>query len=113
MGGRLPHFGGVAFGIMREIHRHMDDEEAERYLMGDSPEEEASDLEEHLLVCAGCREQISNTDAYLSSMSAAAAELRGWPLFDDGKQLSKVLPAFVAMAFLLLVGLLALRFYPH
>ena len=30
----------------------MDAEEAERYLMGDSPDEEAADLEEHLLLCA-------------------------------------------------------------
>lgn len=64
---------------MRQIHRHMDTEEAERYLLGDSPDPEAAELEEHLLICAECRERISETEVYLSSMRDAAEEVRAHP----------------------------------
>ena len=80
---RLAYRGTVALGTMREIQRHLDAEEAERYLMGESPDPEASELEEHLLICGRCRERIADTDLYLSSMCDAAEELRAHPLRSD------------------------------
>jgi hypothetical protein len=71
---------------MREAHRHMDSEEAERYLMGDSPDREAAGLEEHLLICEGCRERICETDLYLSAIWGAAEELRGRPGRSGGRR---------------------------
>jgi predicted anti-sigma-YlaC factor YlaD len=86
----------------------MDAEEAERYLLGDSPAEEAADLEEHLLVCDECREQISNTDGYLSAMYAAASEVRDLNPSDPGRELWRLLPGALVLACLILWGLLAL-----
>ena len=61
---------------MREIHHHVDSEEAERYLMGNTPDEETAELAEHLLACEYCRMNISNVELYLDAMSKAAGELR-------------------------------------
>ena len=109
---QLTAHGMVVFLFMREMHRHMDAEEAERYLMGNSPEDETAYLEEHLLVCEGCRERISNADEYLSAMSDAAGELRGHTAtrIEHNWQLSRLLPTVAAMAGALLLGLLALWF---
>jgi hypothetical protein len=91
------------FGIVREIHHHVDSEEAERYLMGNCRETEA--LEEHLLVCHSCRARIWNTDVYLASMRGAAAVLRGREAArNEGHwQLWRLLAVVVALAVLLLV----------
>jgi hypothetical protein len=93
---------------MRRTQRHMDEEEAERYLLGHSPDEEATDLEEHLLICPRCREQISNTDGYLSAIYDAAAQLRETSFPDGGRELWKLLPPAVGLACLFLWGILAL-----
>jgi hypothetical protein len=95
-----------AFRIVREIHRHVDSEEAERYLMGNCRETAA--LEEHLLVCHTCRERIRNTELYLASMSGAAAVLRGRKAARNqgGWQLSTPLAAVLALACVLLLVIL-------
>jgi hypothetical protein len=59
-----------------ERDRHADEEELERYSLGDSAEEECAWLEEHLLVCADCRQRLEDQDIYASSMARAAAEWR-------------------------------------
>jgi hypothetical protein len=95
---------------MREIHRHMDTEEAERYLMGVSREDEAAELEEHLLVCADCRERISTTDLYLSSMRTASRELGAHP-GEDGRRLSWIWGGVAAGTGLAVLVLLVQRYY--
>ena len=107
----LTHHGAVAFGTTREIHRHMDSEEAERYLMGGSAEIEAAELEAHLMVCAPCRERISETDLYLSSMYDAAEEVRAHPEKTDWPR-SQRWSGAAAGAGILMLGLLTLRYYP-
>jgi len=102
----LTHHGAVAFGTMREIHRHMDPEEAERYLMGGSPEDETAALEEHLLVCSNCRDRVSETDIYLSSMSEAAEEVRAHP-GERKWRLSHLLVGLAASALIFILGLVA------
>jgi hypothetical protein len=93
---------------MRRIHQHMDEDEAERYLLGNSPEDEAAVLEEHLLVCPCCREQISNTDGYLCAMYDAAERLRETSFADGGRELWKFLPVALALACVFVWGILAL-----
>jgi hypothetical protein len=87
----------------------MDTEEAERYLMGRSPEEEVADFEEHLLVCARCRQHLSSVDLYISSMSEAAAEVSASKEFTayGNWQLLKLLAAIGTVAGLALLGVLA------
>jgi hypothetical protein len=94
------------FGIVRQIHHHVDSEEAERYLMGNCRETAA--LEEHLLVCHSCRARIWNTDVYLASMSDAAAVLRGREAARNERrwQLSRLLAVVVALACVLLLAIL-------
>jgi hypothetical protein len=93
-------------GIVRERLRHLDSEEAERYLMGHCRETAA--LEEHLLVCHSCRARIRNTDVYLASMSGAAAVLRARQAArtEGHWQLSRLLAVVVALACILLLVIL-------
>jgi len=97
---------------MSAIQRHMDMEEAERYLMGWSPEEEAAVLEEHLLVCASCRRHLSSTELYVSSMSEAAAVSAGSGFTVYGNwQLLKLLGGAGLAAGLILLVMLAAWYY--
>lgn len=56
--------------------RHLDSEAAERYSLGEIPEEELALWEEHLLICAACRSKVEAEGAYLAAMRAAGARLR-------------------------------------
>jgi len=56
--------------------RHIDDDEMERYSMGDAPQERVVQIEEHLLICESCRQRATQSDAYVAAMRRAAAELR-------------------------------------
>ncbi len=98
---------------MRATDQHMAADTAERYLLGDSPDEESATVEEHLLVCEHCREQIYNTDLYLFSMQEAAADLREGPVMarDNGWRLLKLLAVAAAVAVLALLGMMAARYY--
>jgi len=91
--------GIIALDELPEIHRHLDAEQAERYLMGNSPAGEVANLEEHLLICADCRVELSNADIYVSSMSEVAARFR--------KRTARLMAAVAAG--LLVAGILALR----
>jgi hypothetical protein len=62
--------------IMRDIHRHVDAEDLERYSMGTSPPEEAALIEEHLLTCEACQDRLLEADEYQSVMRASSAHLR-------------------------------------
>ena len=62
-----------------EIRRHMDDEQIESYSMGHMTEEESARFEEHLLVCGSCQKRVSEADAFVAAMSAAALALQREP----------------------------------
>lgn len=47
---------------------HADEESLERYAMGLLREEEAAPLEEHLLLCAGCRNRLTELDQFLQAL---------------------------------------------
>lgn len=50
---------------------HIEEEQLERYAMGTLPELEAAPVEEHLLLCAGCRERLSEFDEFLNTLRSA------------------------------------------
>ena len=58
------------------LHKHLGDEEAERYALGEMSEDEAQHWEEHLLTCEPCRREVADADAYVAAMRKAAAKLR-------------------------------------
>jgi anti-sigma factor RsiW len=55
---------------------HLGGEDAERYSLGEMPEEELARSEEHLLICDACRRLVTDSDAYVAAMRKAAAKLR-------------------------------------
>jgi hypothetical protein len=66
----------VAFLIMKNIQRHMDAEDLERYSMGNTTLEESESIEKHLLTCEDCRDHLRETDDYLLAMRTSSARLR-------------------------------------
>ena len=91
--------------------RHASDELLEQYSMGGLDERTSQDLEEHLLVCAGCQDNLALADAYRKSMCRAALELRqqtrhpakGW--FGGLARLPKPVWATAALALVVAVGI--------
>ena len=57
-------------------HRHANDEQMEKYSMGSMSADETADFEEHLLICPGCQERLSETDAYIASVRTAGSQLQ-------------------------------------
>ena len=101
----------VAFLIMKNIQRHMDAEDLERYSMGNTSPEESESIEEHLLTCEACRDELRKTDDYLLAMRTTSARLRRDEEFANRRQwrFPAWFPALAAAACLLLV-VFALRF---
>jgi hypothetical protein len=52
---------------------HQTDEQLELYTLGRLPEPAVAALEEHLLICEGCRKRLDETEAFALSMRAAIA----------------------------------------
>jgi hypothetical protein len=86
--------------VMRDIHRHVDAEDLERYSMGTSPLEAAEVIEEHLLTCEGCQNRLRETDVYLRAMRTSAAQLRRDESTANGREwrISTWFPVLVAVA---------------
>lgn len=61
---------------MLEPDRHAEEEELERYSLGDVGSDESARLEEHLLVCDSCRGRLMDYDLYTDSIALAAAQWR-------------------------------------
>ena len=55
---------------------HFGEEACERYSMGTLSDEEAEQIEEHLLICEACRRRVAESDTYIAAMRRAAAQLR-------------------------------------
>lgn len=54
---------------------HAVDEVLESYALGTLAEPSLEELEEHLLICARCRERLADTHAYVAAMRSAATGL--------------------------------------
>jgi hypothetical protein len=54
---------------------HASDEALERYATHSLPEPALAEIEEHLLVCSHCQQQLEEIDAYVSAMRSAAKRL--------------------------------------
>ena len=50
--------------------KHVDAEALEQYAMGTLPEAEMACVEEHLLVCPDCQDELADVDAYLRLIRA-------------------------------------------
>jgi hypothetical protein len=61
---------------MLEPDRHAEEEELERYSLGDVGSDESARLEEHLLACESCRGRLVDYDLYTDSIALAAAQWR-------------------------------------
>jgi hypothetical protein len=103
----------LAFGIMSDIHRHADAEDLERYSIGASSLEENARIEEHLLICEDCRNELLATERFVGSMQAAARQWRrdGAEGKDRGRTVPFWIPALAACALILLV--VAIRVVPR
>lgn len=55
---------------------HATDDTLERYSMRSLPAPEVESLEEHLLVCAGCRDRLQATKEYVAMKASAARKIR-------------------------------------
>lgn len=51
---------------------HAAEDDLESYAMRTLPAPEVESLEEHLLICAECRDRLQATDEYVAAMTAAA-----------------------------------------
>jgi anti-sigma factor ChrR (cupin superfamily) len=58
------------------FERHLDDESLERYAFGRLEETRTELLEEHLLICEGCRTRLDTTEQYIKAMARGSLLLR-------------------------------------
>jgi anti-sigma factor RsiW len=61
---------------MQADFEHARGEDLERYSMGTLSGPEGEAVEEHLLLCTACQDELSEIDAYVRTMRAAASRLR-------------------------------------
>jgi hypothetical protein len=59
-----------------EIVPHVSDDTLERFAMESLRGSESEPLEEHLLICPGCRERLKATDEFVTAMTSAAAKMQ-------------------------------------
>jgi hypothetical protein len=100
----------LAFLIMKNVQRHTDVEDLERYSMGNSSPAESEPIEEHLLTCDECRGRLRETDDYLLALRTASGELRREEILVARREwrFPAWLPVLAAVACLLVV-IFALR----
>jgi hypothetical protein len=72
---------------------HFPQEVWEAYALGMKSEQECAPLEEHLLLCPACQDQLANADDYIRVVKAAAALAAG-----TRRRLSKPMAAAVTLA---------------
>jgi putative zinc finger protein len=88
---------------------HPTEELLEEYVLHRLPEEGAAEVEEHLLVCEGCREALRDLDLFVATMKAAVAPPATRPL--RHLSTSSRMGAASALA-LVLLALVVFRTYP-
>ena len=95
---------------MKEIDRHVDPEDLERYSMGTTSPAESTVIEEHLLTCDSCEHILEEADDYSAAMRLAAEQWRREAKEAKGRvwQFPAWFPAMAAAAcgLLLVVGTL-------
>src|SRR3974390_265369 len=60
----------------REISRHIGEERLEAYVLHSMDEEETALVEEHLLFCLTCQDQLEAVEGYVRAMTRAAKRIR-------------------------------------
>jgi hypothetical protein len=105
---------------MPQLHgSHPAEESLERYIMGALSEQETDNVEDHLLVCEHCRQQLLEAEAFVPIAREAARQLEAerlaakppssfWGSLFDGISLRSA-GAFAAAAAVVLVAFLAWR----
>jgi hypothetical protein len=73
--------------LVVEPGSHAQDEELERYSLGDCAGEESEMLEEHLLVCERCRARAEEHDLFTDALTGAAAQCRAEHPVDKNRSL--------------------------
>lgn len=73
---------------------HIPDDLLEEYAIGRLPDIDCAPVEEHLLICPTCQNNLTETDEYIRVMRAVLARLRRLP-----KTLSAPQPSFVPGAY--------------
>jgi len=58
-----------------KMNGHASDECLEQYALGSLEEPLLSEIEEHLLLCSQCQDQLKEIDAYVAAMQSAATQL--------------------------------------
>jgi anti-sigma factor RsiW len=61
---------------MQATFEHPQGEDLERYSIGALSDPQGEALEEHLLICPACQDQLAEIDAYVRTMRVAATRLR-------------------------------------
>lgn len=61
---------------MQATFEHPQGEDLERYSIGTLSDPQGEALEEHLLICPACQDQLAEIDAYVRTMRVAASRLR-------------------------------------
>jgi hypothetical protein len=56
--------------------RHLDEEAAEKYSLGQLSSKRTAEIENHLLLCDLCRKAVVDADEYIAAMRHAAAKTR-------------------------------------
>ena len=64
--------------------RHMDEDDVERYSMGDLPEDRCVQFEEHLLICEVCQNRVAESDRFVRSVQRAGRQIRQDGAVRDG-----------------------------
>lgn len=90
-----------------DTSRHLDEELAERYSLGDIPEEQKDLIDEHLLLCENCRNQVTAADEYVRPMQRAARIFRERPRLREVPRRRRAwIPVLIAAAAVLAVAFL-------
>jgi hypothetical protein len=85
--------------MQRGPDSHASDDTLERYADCSLPESDTAAIEEHLLVCAGCRDKLGELDSYVNAMKGASRKVRrqerlaARPVFRPAWALTAVLAA--------------------
>ncbi len=58
------------------VDRHLDQDMAEKYSLGQFSARKVVEVETHLLICESCRQAVSVSDDYVAAMRHAAARVQ-------------------------------------
>ena len=73
--------------MAQNLIRHVEEEMLERYCMHRTGEEQAAQIEEHLLVCDRCRQRVDETGMFIRAMKTGAGQSSDLPASAGGSWL--------------------------